>query len=295
MTKRHVVGNVQCSTHDAESVNIDADTVQGFGEEWEAFDQSEMPDEERGRIFDDYFSCFPFDCLPADAEGFDLGCGSGRWAALMAPRVGTLHCMDPSDKALAVARGRLASLPNVRFHHAGAHAMPIADGSQDFGYSLGVLHHVPDTAKAMRDCVSKLKPGAPFLVYLYYAFDNRPAWFRTVWRVSDGARRVIARLPFASRRRVTDVIAATVYWPLTRVALLVERLGGSVDSVPLAPYRKYAFYTMRTDALDRFGTRLEQRFTKAEVAAMMKESGLEDVVFRDGVPYWVACGRRAAP
>jgi SAM-dependent methyltransferase len=294
MTKRHVVGNVQCSPDDVDADNIDVDTVRGFGEEWQTFDQSGMPDEEHRRIFADYFSCFPFGTLSADAEGFDLGCGSGRWAVLVAPRVGTLHCVDPSEKALDVARGRLGACANVRFHHAGAHAMPMPDASQDFGYSLGVLHHIPDTAKAMRDCVIKLKPGAPFLVYLYYAFDNKPAWFRTVWRVSDGARRVIARLPFASRRRVTDVIAATVYWPLTRVARLVERLGGPVDCIPLAPYRNYAFYTMRTDALDRFGTRLERRFTKAQVAAMMEESGLEDLVFRDGVPYWVACGRRAS-
>jgi 2-polyprenyl-3-methyl-5-hydroxy-6-metoxy-1,4-benzoquinol methylase len=32
---------------------------------------------------------------------------------------------------------------------------------------LGVLHHIPDTAAAMRDCVRKLKLGAPFLFYLY--------------------------------------------------------------------------------------------------------------------------------
>jgi 2-polyprenyl-3-methyl-5-hydroxy-6-metoxy-1,4-benzoquinol methylase len=43
----------------------------------------------------------------------------------------------------------------------------------DFGYSLGVLHHIPDAQKALSDCVKKLKLGAPFLVYLYYSFDNR--------------------------------------------------------------------------------------------------------------------------
>jgi SAM-dependent methyltransferase len=274
--------------------NIDRETVEGFGEEWAAFDQTAMsPDEWRSHL-DGYFSVFPWDALPADAEGFDLGCGSGRWAAGVAPRVGLLHCIDPAEKALEVARRRLSGVPNARFHLAGVDAIPLADGSQDFGYSLGVLHHVPDTALALRQCVAKLKPGAPFLVYLYYAFDNRPAWFRGIWRASDGLRRLLSRSPFPLRKAATTAIAATIYWPLTRVALLLERAGRDVRHLPLSAYRDYSFYTMRTDALDRFGTRLEQRFTRAEIEAMMRAAGLTDIRFRDGVPFWVACGRKDA-
>ena len=272
--------------------NIDRKTVDGFGEEWAAFDQTDLPPDEQRRIFDDYFSIFPFADLPANAEGFDLGCGSGRWADLMAARVGHLHCIDPSDKALGVARRRLGGRGNVTFHHAGVDSIPLADASQDFGYSLGVLHHIPDTQAALADCVAKLKPGAPFLVYLYYSFDNKPLWFRSVWTASDQVRKVVARLPFGARKATTTALAATVYWPLTRVALLAEKLGANVANLPLAPYRHYSFYTMRTDALDRFGTRLEQRFSKPEIKAMMERSGLIDITFREGVPYWVACGRK---
>ena len=64
--------------------------------------------------------------------------------------------------------------------------------------------------------------------------------------------------------------------------------------MPLAPYRTNSFYTMRTDALDRLGTRLEQRFTRAEVAAMMERAGLENVRFSEGVPFWTAVGTRKA-
>lgn len=275
------------------SENIDRQTVEGFGEEWAAFDQTELGQEEWKRHFDGYFAVFPFDELPPDAEGFDLGCGSGRWAAGVAPRVGRLHCIDPSDKALAVARARLAEQPNVLFHLAGADDIPLPPESQDFGYSLGVLHHIPDTLAAMRSCTSRLKPGAPFLVYLYYAFDQRPAWFRALWRLSDILRRTTSRLPFASRKTVTNVIAALVYWPLARAALLAERAGADVTNFPLSAYRNYSFYTMRTDALDRFGTRLEHRFTKTQIREMMKSCGLEHIVFReDGEPYWIACGRK---
>jgi hypothetical protein len=47
---------------------------------------------------------------------------------------------------------------------------------------------------------------------------------------------------------------------------------------------------MRTDALDRFGTRLEQRFTRVEMERMMKEAGLAQIRFSEREPFWVACG-----
>lgn len=274
--------------------NIDPLTVDGFGREWATFDQTKLDQSELEGLFEDYFSVFPFETLPDAAEGFDLGCGSGRWAALMAPRVGTLHCIDPSAEALAVARRRLAGQPSARFHLAGVDSIPLPDSSQDFGYSLGVLHHIPDTEAAMRDCVKKLKIGAPFLVYLYYGFDNKPAWFRRIWKGSDAVRKVVSRLPFRARKSVTDVIAISVYWPLIRFASLAERLGADVSSFPLSAYRGNSFYTMRTDALDRFGTRLEQRFTRAQIDEMMIRCGLERIRFREDTPYWVACGHRSS-
>lgn len=271
------------------SANIDPHTVKGFGQEWAHYDQSALGDEEYRRLFDAYFSIFSFDGL---GEGFDLGCGSGRWAKLVAPRVGHLHCIDPAPEALAVARRNLAEQSNVSFHNAPSEAIPLPDGSQDFGYSLGVLHHIPDTESAMRDCVRKLKPGAQFLVYLYYGFDNRPRWFRAVWKASDVVRKGVSRLPFGARKAVTATLAASVYFPLARLARLLESAGVRAGNLPLYSYRNSTFYSMRTDALDRFGTRLEQRFTRAEIEAMMTRCGLEDIRFSDSEPYWVAVGRK---
>lgn len=273
--------------------NLDRATVDGFGEEWAAYDQSGLVGAEFSHWFDAYFHLFPFDRLPPAAEGFDLGCGSGRWAAGVAPRVGHLHCIDPAARALDVARRGLAAHANVEFHHASASTIPLADASQDFGYSLGVLHHVPDTAQALADAVRKLKPGAPFLLYLYYRFDQRPAWFRALWRASDIGRQAISRLPFGPRKVVTTAIALGIYWPLSRAAGVAERLGAKVDAMPLAAYRHASLYTLRTDALDRFGTRLEQRFTRPEIAAMASAAGLVELRFSERIPYWVMCGTRA--
>lgn len=273
--------------------NIDRATVDGFGDEWTRFDQTGLSAEERREIFEQYFAIFPWEQLGPAAVGFDAGCGSGRWAAVVAPRVGTLHAVDASPEALAVARKNLverAALGNVELHCASIDAMPFADGSMDFGYSLGVLHHMPDTQAAIQACARKLKAGAPLLVYLYYAFDNRPRWFRAAWQVSDLGRRVISAMPHGMRFATSQALAASVYWPLARSARVLEKLGVRVDDVPLSAYRDRSFYVMRTDALDRFGTRLEQRFTRDEIRTMMERAGLEGVTFHDGTPYWCAVG-----
>ena len=271
--------------------NVDEDTVMSFGDEWSRFDQSKLSPAEAGIAFDAYFAVFPWEKLPRDAIGFDMGCGTGRWARLLAPRVGHLHCIDPSS-ALEVAKLALSSVTNVSFHRAYVDENPLPSNSQDFGYSLGVLHHVHDTAGAIRACVALLKPGAPFLMYLYYAFDNRSLSFKLIWRCSDLLRRGVCRLPATLKHLVTDTLAALVYFPLARVSLLAERLGLAVASMPLSYYRTHSFYTMRTDSRDRFGTPLERRFTRKEIAAMMDAAGLDDVRFSDRAPYWCAVGTK---
>jgi len=272
--------------------NIDPKTVASFGDEWSRFDQSGMSDEEAAKAFNEYFAVFPWDSLPAAAEGFDMGCGSGRWARWVVPRVGRLHCLDPS-KALEVARKHMASFDNVAFHKASVDSSGLLPASQDFGYSLGVLHHVPDTAAAIRSCAELLKPGAPFLLYLYYAFDNRPFWFRALWRLTDLARHLIYPLPRRLKQFVTDVIATLVYWPLARLSRLIARMGYGVGSVPLSFYRDHSFYTMRTDARDRFGTPLEKRFTRSQIEKMMLDAGLKEIRFSESAPYWCAVGVKA--
>lgn len=270
--------------------NIHSETVDGFGDEWSRFDQNGVSEAETRELFSQYFAVFPWDKLPQNAQGFDLGCGSGRWARLVSERVGKLHCIDASRAALSVAEKNLAAASNCEFHHASVDSIPLADDSMDFGYSLGVLHHVPDTLEGLRACVAKLKPGAPFLVYLYYAFDNRPAWFRGVWQISDLGRRVISQLPHGARYGASQVLAASVYWPLARGAATLERFGLPVENIPLSYYRNTSFYVMRNDALDRFGTQLEQRFSKQQILQMMNAAGLENVTFSNGVPYWCAVG-----
>ena len=70
---------------------------------------------------------------------------------------------------------------------------------------------------------------APFLIYLYYALENRPFAIRAIWQVTNVFRKLICRMPFFIRKRMTDLIAATVYWPLARLCWLLEKFGHSPE------------------------------------------------------------------
>jgi SAM-dependent methyltransferase len=274
--------------------NVDPDVTAGFGHEWSTFSQSgtEFSTADREAIFQSYFYIFPWDELPPDAIGIDVGCGSGRWSVMVAPRVGHLHLLDASADALSVARQNLAKAPNVSFHNASVNDIPVEANSLDFAFSLGVLHHVPDTMAAIRAIASKLKVGAPFLVYLYYALDNRPWWYRAIWRFSNVFRTMISRLPPTVRLIISQIIVVVIYWPLARFAAIVERTGFSPAAIPLESYRHRKFYVMRTDAYDRFCTRLEQRFTRHQIERMLSDAGFDGIIFSEAVPYWCAIGKK---
>ena len=274
--------------------NADPKVTSGFGHEWSTFTQSEakLDAAERRQLFDEYFRLFPWSELPKDAVGLDAGCGSGRWGMQVAALVGWLHMLDASADALGVARGNLSAAKNVSFHHASVSDIPLPDDSLDFAYSLGVLHHVPDTVGAIKHICAKLKPGAPFLIYLYYALDNRPWWFRSIWQVSNAGRRVISALPAPLKLIASQAIAATIYWPVARLSTVLSHAGISTASIPLEAYKDRSFYTMCTDAYDRFCTSLEKRFTRNEIEAMLQQAGFDRIIFSDRVPFWCAIARK---
>ncbi len=272
--------------------NLDKATVDSFGDEWDRFNQSGLPTKEAEEIFQKYFSIFPWDSLPESPEGYDLGCGSGRWAKIMANKITHLHCIDPSD-AISVAKDSLSSFSNISFHKKSVDETPLPANSQDFGYSLGVLHHVPDTGSAIKQCADMLKPGAPFLLYLYYAMENKSFLYRVLWRCSDLCRKIICRLPSGMKHIVTDFIALTIYFPFARMSLILKKLGINTAGIPLSFYSDCSFYTMRTDSRDRFGTPLEKRFTQSEIELMMLEAGFKNIRFNDAEPRWCVVGTKS--
>ena len=203
--------------------NEDRATVEGFGDEWSRFDNVTLSAEERAAVFGQYFARFPWASLSPQAEGFDAGCGSGRWAALVAPRCRSAALRRRQRRRArgregAAGRPRQLRLP-YRF---GVLRCPSMLDRWTSATAWVCCTTRPNPEDGLRACAAALKPGAPFLLYLYYRFDNQPLWFRWIWAASNLARMVVSRLPRTLRFAVCDVVAALVYWPLARTARMAR-------------------------------------------------------------------------
>ena len=176
----------------------------------------------------------------------------------------------------------------MRFHLASVSALPFADGALDFAYALGVLHHVPDTAQAIRDVAAKLKPGAPFLLYLYYALDNRSAAYRMLWQVSNAGRLILSRAPYPLQITATTLIAYLVYWPLARAgrAAGADRSAAALLAARLLPPPRAlrAAHRRLRPLLHAAGAAFHARTDRRHAA----RGRLRHIKFSDKEPFWVA-------
>lgn len=283
--------NIDVFTRLDSSENIDSDVVKAFGEEWGKF--AVHDDESVRELRKEYFDIVNETMVNSNTYMIDIGCGSGRWTDYFTDKAGFIEAIDPSDAVFA-ADNMLGKKNNVRITKASVDTIPWDDETFDFGMSIGVLHHIPDTRQALIDCVKKIKKGGYFYVYLYYRFDNRGFLFKSIFYLSNLLRLFISRLPVGLKKIVCDILAALIYWPLSRFAGLLHKL--KLDSlakkIPLEPYYNKPFYNLRNDCLDRFGTRLEQRFLKPEIEEMMKAAGLTEIKFGEQSAFWHAVGKR---
>lgn len=101
----------------------------------------------------------------------DVGCGSAfsakLWLDAVTWNAGSLYVGADISSAIDVAQGRLAHLPHVALVQADALRLPFADGSFDFLFSEGVLHHTPSTSQALLASARKLRPGGEYHFYVY--------------------------------------------------------------------------------------------------------------------------------
>ncbi len=274
------------------TLNIDHETVSSFGEEWATFQH--FSKEEIESAAKEYFDIVPSDLLTYTTNVLDLGCGSGRWSLYIADRVGKVEAIDPSTAVIGATK-LLAGKKNVRVTQAAVSNIPFEDQTFDFLMCLGVLHHIPDTVGALSDAMKKVKAGGHALLYFYYNLENRSRFYKLLFSLTDLFRRMISRMPSGLKRFCCDVIAITIYLPLICLAKFIRMISprsNFYQKIPLSYYINKPFRIARNDALDRFGTPLEQRFSKEEIRNMLKQAGCDEIIFSENMPYWHCLARK---
>lgn len=105
--------------------------------------------------------------LTRGGRALDLGCGSGRHAAVMAEAYDEVLAVDLSEPMLELAR-RERARPGIRYERRDLREVtPERDGTFDLVFTAHTLHHVPDLQRALSGIRRLVRPGGQVI-----AVDN---------------------------------------------------------------------------------------------------------------------------
>ena len=262
-------------------------TAESFAFEWERFGERRA---EWRKNFLDYMQPHQPDYF-RDRLVLDVGAGSGRHSAEAAEFGARVVAVD-LGRSIDVARRNLPS--EVLTVQADAELLPFEDGAFDLVMSIGVLHHVPHTERALRSIARYARPGGEVRVYLYWVPERR--WHRVVLRFVTAARRVTVRLPHHVLHALCYPLAVCLFaFVVIPYRILRRRRRGRrlADALPLKTYADYPFSVCVNDQFDRFSAPLERRFTADEVQDMLRSAGLTEVSVLPNHG-WIGIGRQPA-
>jgi SAM-dependent methyltransferase len=249
-----------------------------FGREWNWFAKTQLdrPDEGRTESRETFAKKTGF--TPADLEGktvLDVGCGMGRFAEVAASHGARVVGVDLSAAVDAASRN-LAGFEDAVVIQADVFDLPFRPESFDLIYSIGVLHHTPDTRRAFLSLPRLLRPGGRIAIWVYS--NERPVRYVS----SDLLRHLTTRL---DHERLLKLCRGAA--PLGR--LYRTRFGRYLT--PLLPVSQHPDPEWRVlDTFDWYAPKYQWKHDWPEVEGWFAEAGLEDVR-RHEVPVSVS-GRR---
>lgn len=260
-------------------------TAASFAYEWDRFGALRQ---EWHKNFIDYLRPLTPDDL-RDKLVLDVGAGSGRHSVHAAAAGAHVVAVDLGDSIDVARRNLPAAVLTVQ---ADADLLPFAPDVFDIVMSLGVLHHLTDPEATLQRIVRHARPGGRVHVYLYWVPEHR--WHRVVLGAVSTIRRLTTRLPHRLLHALCYPIAVALFLVFVaphRTLRRHPRLRSIAAGFPLKTYADYSFGVLVNDQFDRFSAPIEHRYTRREVADMLRRAGLEDVVVL-GNHGWVADGRR---
>jgi SAM-dependent methyltransferase len=116
-----------------------------------------------------------------DRDVLEIGVGLGTDHVRFARAGARLHGVDLTERGIELVQRRL-ELEGLssELQRADAERLPFADASFDYVYSWGVLHHTPDTRRAVHEAIRVLRPGGRICVMVYarHAWVSYGLWAR---------------------------------------------------------------------------------------------------------------------
>ncbi len=271
---------IQCLTREEEIAPSIANDIQyTFGEEWKTYNKILPQHHDEFKLYFDLID------LPAleSKRICDLGCGIGRWSYFLKDIAKEIVLIDFSE-SIFEARKNLSESDNMIFIMADVLDLPFQDDTFDFMFCLGVLHHIPSPALQSVRKLSRLAPE--FLVYLYYALDNRSTLYKLIFYFINLIRKLTCKITSPTARSIlTEVLMWSLYIPTIFIGKILFMLGVSASKVPFnSVYGHMNLGRIRQDVYDRFFTSIEQRVSKKEIHKLADT--FSEIIVSDDLPYW---------
>jgi SAM-dependent methyltransferase len=192
----------------------------------------------------------------------DVGCGMGRFSDVASRWGATVIGVDLT-RAVDAAQDNIGMRGNVHLAQADIFRLPFPVETFDFIFSIGVLHHTPNTRSAFDQLPRLLKPGGQIAIWLYSSYKP---WYR----FADVWRRMTTRLPRRTLYALSH-ISIPLYF-----AYRVPVLGAMAAFIlPISMHPKPKWRVL--DTFDWYSPMYQWKHTYEEAWPWFEAHGLRDI------------------
>ena len=241
-------------------------TADSFGFEWTKFHQLKS---EKG--FLEFIGPIEKNFFPGKFVP-DAGCGNGSYSYYAASYGAEVIAIDFS-KAISVAQENTKDM-NVQVVRADITHPPFKEGSFDYIFSIGVLHHLPEPETGFQQLVPLLKQGGLISIWVY----GRAKQWAAVY-FYEPVIKITHHLPHRLLYYLCYV-PATIMEMCNRLYrfLLIIKLRKIASMLPFKYYSAYSFSVKLNDSFDVFATPSAQYYTEKEIFDWFSSSNLIDII-----------------
>ncbi|MCX7858328.1 MAG: class I SAM-dependent methyltransferase [Deltaproteobacteria bacterium] len=194
----------------------------------------------------------------------DAGCGSGRYSDVINRWGGKVIAMDLSS-AVEACYENLGNR-GVMVVQGDILKPPLKKESFDVVFSIGVLHHTPNTKQAFKSILTLLKPGGHIVIWLYHSYNDDCLRMK----LSKFYRKVTWRLPKRFLYAVSHL--AIPYYYLNKIPFL-RSITGRIWHI--AEHEDWRWRVL--DTFDWYSPRYQWHHTYTEVWKWFEEEGLVNI------------------
>ncbi len=230
---------------------------------------------------------------PPSGLVLDAGCGEGVDLVNQAKHDGVeLVGVELSDGGCRMSFERSLPWASATVLQGDLRRLPFPDGTFDFIYSYGVLHHLASPTEGLRELVRVLKPGARIAAYLYEDFSDRSFVWRWLLRSVNALRGVTTRMSPQILYRLCQLGSPIVYLLFAAPYQLLRRVPGCGRLAASIPFRHAAGpFSLAGDLYDRFSAPVEHRYSRSGAVVFFQEAGLGDIMIVKERG-WMVVGRK---